>query len=388
MRKHIAIVSEESVYAEHYKCGIGEVVDCMASALRKYYDVTVVTIGHRKGGHSYGTVTLGVEGEDFYAAAAEFVNELQPDLVHNFARPDFIARLSVDCPKVLSFDRWEDVTDYLEYVPGYDHVTTLSTAYANEMIDAHPEAGEWPLKGIINGIDAGLYSYSGNQQQARATVYKRMGKEDTGKKLVVCMGRLKPVKGTDLLIAEAEAIAASGVDLVVWGTGDTEYEEQLVALHEAGVLTYYRRMCDYFEMMTALRAADFYLVPSRSEVCGLQPMKAARVGCVPIVTPVGGMAENFDETTAVFINNGIADAIQRASALTADEYAAMKQNCIAGEWTWDTRILPWIDVYGLPTAPKEAAAATTFAVRQTEETEVVEEKVTKARTCPFAKKEG
>ena len=66
------------------------------------------------------------------------------------------------------------------------------------------------------------------------------------------------------------------------------------ATYEAGVLTYYRRMCGYAEMMYALRGADFYLMPSRSEVCGLQAMKAARMGCVPILAPVGGMGENFE----------------------------------------------------------------------------------------------
>lgn len=39
MRKHVVIVSEESALAGHYKCGIGEVVDGLADALRKYYDL-------------------------------------------------------------------------------------------------------------------------------------------------------------------------------------------------------------------------------------------------------------------------------------------------------------------------------------------------------------
>ena len=376
MRNHIAIVSEESVLAGNYKCGIGEVVDCMASALRKYYDITIVTIGTCKGGRRGGTVTLGVEGDAFYVAAAEYVDKLKPDLVHIFGRPDFIGKMTVNCPMVLTFDRWEeDIADYLDYVPHYDHVVTLSTAYANEMIAAHPEAAAWPLKGIIGAIDSGLYTSSDNRDVARAKVYHAIGKEDTGRKLIVCMGRLKPVKGTDLLIAEAEAIAAAGADLVVWGTGETEYEEQLFALHEAGVLTYHRRLCGYHEMITAIQGADFYLTPSRSEVCGLQPMKAARMGCVPIVTPVGGMAENFDESMAIFITEGIADAVQRAVNLDDTAYASMKENCLNGEWTWDTRILPWVELYGLPTAPREAS---TLIAQGTERA---------SRPCPFTRKE-
>ena len=374
MRKHVMIVSEESVYAGNYKCGIGEVVDCMAHALRQFYDVTVVTIGKGRGGMLGRLVTMGPDC-DFYAEAAKYINEAKPDLVHNFGRPDLILQLEVDCPKVITFDRWEeDVAGYEDVVALYDHAATLSTAYANEMKAAHPEAAAWPLKGIINGIDGGIYfCRNGIQEVRRAAFYQQEGREDSGKKLIVCMGRLLSLKGTDLLIQEAEAIAATGAELVVWGTGETEYEEQLQALHDAGVLFYHRRMCNYGEMMNALWAADFYLMPSRHEVCGLQPMKAARVGCVPIVSPVGGMAENFSEDTAIFITGAISEAVGRAVALSEEEYAHLKANCEAGEWTWDTRILPWVELYGLPTASEEEAQ--------------LPRKTAAVKPCPFAKKE-
>ena len=379
MRKHIAIVSEESIYAGRYKCGIGEVVDCMAHALREYYDVTVVTIGTARGGMTGRLLTLGVDGAEFYDQAAELLHQMQPDLVHNFGRPDFILQLQdLECPKVLTFDRWEeDVTGYEDCVAKYDRVVTLSTAYAEEMKAAHPEAAQWPLEGLIAGIAGDIYFVHngiwGSDEGARMQFYRMEDRADSGKKLIVCMGRLQPVKGTAELIAEAEAIAATGAELVVWGTGESAYEEQLQALNDAGVLHYRRRMCGYGEMMKALRAADFYLMPSRSEVCGLQPMKAARVGCVPIVTPVGGMAENFDDTTAIFITDGIAAAVQRAVDMTDAEYATMKAACEAGEWTWSTRILPWLEVYGLPTAPKSEAQ--------------LPRKTAAVRACPFAKKE-
>lgn len=83
MRNHIVIVSEESVFAGHYQAGIGEVVDTLANTLRKYYDVTVITPGNSRGGKVGGRVRLGVYDEEFYTAAAEMVNQIQPDLLHN-----------------------------------------------------------------------------------------------------------------------------------------------------------------------------------------------------------------------------------------------------------------------------------------------------------------
>lgn len=393
MRNHIVIVSEESVFAGHYKCGVGEVVDTLANTLRQYYDVTVITPGNSKGGKIGSRVRLGVYDEEFYTTAAELVNQIQPDLVHNFGRPDFIDQIFAGCPKVLTFDRWEeDIADQLDSVAKYDHVTTHSAAYAEEMKAAHSEAVEWPLVGITDGIDGGLYSpSSADRADSRKHFYRMHSREDTGKPLFVTTGRLAEVKGTAELIAEASAIASTGADLVVYGDGNEEYEKQLAALHEDGVLIFVPHLADYFEMSQAMAAADFYLTPSNHEVCGLQPMKAARMGCVPIVRPVGGMGENFDETTAVLITGTLTEAVAHALSLSAEEYAAIRTKAMAGEWTWATRVLPWVELYGLETAPVSESAfqvtgtSTAKAATYTRTAAPTTSTATK-KASPFAKK--
>jgi len=396
MRKHVIIVSEESVHAGRYKCGIGEVVDYMSRALREFYDVTLVTIGQRVRGNLGGDMSLGVEGEAFYTQAAAIINEVQPDLVHNFGRPDFIDLLQVGCPKVLTFDRWEeDIADQLEHVAKYDHVTTVSKGYADELLAEHPEAAQWPLKGILVAIDGalyipgGLFNRNATKAQCREKVYKHLPREDTGKPLFIVTGRLGAVKGTPELIAAAPAIAAMGAELLVAGVGDPELEEQLQALHDAGTLIYFHRMPDYCEMCHAITAADFYLTPSVHEACGLQPMKAARMGTVPMVRPVGGMGENFDETTAILITDGIEDAVRRALALSDEDYATMQAACMAGEWTWATRILPWVELYGLETAPPSESNWRSFSTGTVVSLTAGKLPVQTSApvVCPFAKKE-
>jgi len=393
VRNHIVIVSEESVYAHHYKCGIGEVVDTLASALRQYYDVTVITPGKGKFGSVKGLLQLGVYGAAFRSAAAAKINDIQPQLVHNFADPDLIDYLDVDCLKILSFDRWEDdVADHLDSVSKYDHVVTLSGAYAQELLAEHPEAAQWPLKGIINGIDARLYKPGGffhahrTKEELRKKVYETLGREDIGKPLIVSTGRLAEIKGSDDLISAIPAIADMGVDLIVAGTGDDKYETQLRKLHDAGKVIYLSRLGAYCETCVALSAADFYLTPSRHEVCGLQPMKAARMGSIPIVRPVGGMGENFDSTTAVLVTDTIEEAVQRALALTEVEYTAIREKAMAADWTWETRVLPWVELYGLETAPAETYCLRTNSgsTRGVTASEVV---ATAPVRCPFAYKE-
>lgn len=382
MRKHICIVSEESIYSGHYHCGIGEVTDTLAEALREYYDVTIVTVGKRAGGYVRGTITLGVEGDEFTRQAAERINAIQPDLVHNLdADPALIDLLKVDCPTVYTFDYWEEVVDKLDALRRYTHVTTVSQSYAAQVMADDPNAEALGVTGITNGISGGLYAHS-DAIWGRKSYCKQMGIADNGKPLIVSMGRLTPAKGIQDIIDAAPDIAAAGAQLVVYGRGDADLEAQLQALHDAGTLIYVPRMSNYWEMMSALHAADWYLMPSLTEACGLQALKAAHIGAVPIVRPAGGLQDSFNESNAVLITDSIAEAVQRALALSESDYAALRKNGMAAPFTWATRAQPWVELYGLPTAPREMDARVTFA-----ETRAAAAEVAKTSSCPFARKE-
>ena len=374
MAKHIVIVSEESAIAGYYKCGIGEVVDGLADALRKYFTVTLITVGTRCSGCIGGTITTGTDGDAFLMKAAEHINMICPDVVHNFAHPVLAELLQVDCPMVLSFDRWEDVAEHTDCIPLYDHVITMSAAYAEQLREEHPETAAWPMEGLIAGIDGKLWpKLTKPKAVAKQRYYTRHDREMPEGPMMLSMGRLVEIKGIQCIIDAAAQIAAAGADLVVYGVGEPRLERQLRQLHEDGVLTYYPRMGGYFEMLEALEAADFYLMPSHSEACGLMPMKAARMGAVPIVRPVGGLRENFHRDNAVPITDDLMEAVDRA--LQLPDYTDRQQRCIEEPWTWETRVLPYIALYGLETERIHKLSTIPFAVPVTPEPEI-----------PFARK--
>ena len=85
---------------------------------------------------------------------------------------------------------------------------------------------------------------------------------------------------------------ASGCQFVVLGTGDGQYEDffrwkagQYPGRLSAQIL--------YAEDLSRriYAAADLFLMPSRSEPCGLSQMIAMRYGAVPIVRRTGGLAD-------------------------------------------------------------------------------------------------
>lgn len=377
--KKIVIVSEESVLNDNYKCGIGEVVDTLLWQLRQWFTVMLITPGKfRSMPAILGNVTVctGTTGEDFYAEAADYIDAFEPDVVHNFdGDPSLIELLrKEDRPRMIyTFDRWEEVEGKCEVLAAYDCVTTVSEAYAAQVCATDSRAAALGITGVTNGIWSGYVR--GNAERARAAFYKNcLKKEDDGKKLIVNMGRLSADKGIDTIIDAAEQAAQENAELVVWGAGDESYAEQLTALHDAGKIVFFPRLCKFEEMTQALRAADFYLMPSKKEACGLQAMKAARMGCVPIVTDVGGLGENFNSSNAVMITGSLIDAIKRAATMPQEEYDALRAAGMAGDWTWETRAQKWAQVYGLdipegkpysPSLPTKAESV-----------------------CPFAKKEG
>lgn len=380
MRKHICIVSEESVLSRHYHCGIGEVADTLADALREYYDVTLITVGVGMGGRAHATVTFGAEGGEFTRLAAEYINNIRPDLVHNLdADPALIDLLTVDCPTVYTFDRWESVADKLDALRRYTHVTTVSQSYAAQVMDDDHDAADLGVVGITNGISGGFY-HRNDAIWGRGFYRKALGIADTDKPIILSMGRLAPEKDVQSIIDAAANIASAGAQLVVYGKGDEALETQLQALHDAGTLIYVPRMADYFEMMSALHAADWYLMPSLTEACGLQALKAAHIGAVPIVRPIGGLQDSFDDTNAVLITDGVTEAVQRALALPESDYAALRKNGKAAPVTWETRVLPWVELYGLPTAPRPAETRAAKGAG-------VQTRYVPAEDCPFARKD-
>ena len=194
-----------------------------------------------------------------------------------------------------------------------DAITTVSPTYASEI--QTPEFGEgldgvlrersYALQGILNGIDvAGFDPATDKRIAANYTVDDRSGKavckaslqaalglaQEPDTPLIAMVTRLVGHKGLDLVQQAMDGIMATGCQFVVLGTGDRGYEDffrwkagQYPGRVSAQIL--------YAEDLSrrVYAAADLFLMPSRSEPCGLSQMIAMRYGAVPIVRQTGGL---------------------------------------------------------------------------------------------------
>lgn len=196
-----------------------------------------------------------------------------------------------------------------------DMITTVSKTYSEEIRYAyyshglHPilQRNEHKLCGITNGIDMSIFNpatdktivanYSSddisNKSVCKSALQKELGLwKDPSAPLISIVSRLVDHKGLDLVKSILEELLSWGVQMAVLGTGDSMYEQffRECAERHHGQLSV--NIC--FDSKLANRiysASDMFLMPSKSEPCGLSQMIAMRYGTVPIVRETGGLKD-------------------------------------------------------------------------------------------------
>jgi starch synthase len=132
--------------------------------------------------------------------------------------------------------------------------------------------------------------------------------------------RLASHKGLDIVCEAIRGILdTTGAQLVVLGKGEARYEEffrQLEAERPQSVralITYDR---DLSRRIYA--ATDIFMMPSKSEPCGLSQMIASRYGAIPVVRETGGLADSiapYWEKDGEMMGNGFTFAGYSAAEL-------------------------------------------------------------------------
>jgi starch synthase len=228
--------------------------------------------------------------------------------------------------------------------------------------------------GILNGIDTEIWNPKTDAMIASNFNVKTLVKGKQANKQVVCerfglnpdkplfsfIGRLVVEKGADLL---PEAIERSLIELegqvsfAILGSGDEEMELALLELKEK-----YPGLCDVFIGYDEALAhqiyagADFLLMPSRVEPCGLNQLYSLRYGTMPIVRSTGGLIDSVidfgDEGGyGIRFNNASVDdicySITRAHGLYQNpaQLLALRKRMMALDFSWDRSAKEYIDLY-------------------------------------------
>ena len=197
-----------------------------------------------------------------------------------------------------------------------DFVTTVSPSYASELeydffafgLSGVIKAAKSKMTGVINGIDYDYFSperggdiyasYNAENVESGKAANKRalrreLGLPDVDRPTIVMITRLTQGKGIDLVLHVLEELLSLNLEIIVLGTGENEYEKKLLELsrkHEnlVAIIKF-----DRVFSKKLYAGADIFLMPSKSEPCGLAQMVACSYGTVPIVRSVGGLYDSI-----------------------------------------------------------------------------------------------
>ncbi len=198
-----------------------------------------------------------------------------------------------------------------------DLVTTVSETYARELMYPYYAHGldgilanaAWKLTGITNGIDTNTFNpetdpalpahynsetFIEGKAACKAALQEEVGlpvKPDVP--LMVMVTRLAGHKGLDLLCYVARRLLwEEDAQLLILGTGEPQYETFFRELQEQFPDQVAAKITFNLKLAARIYAGgDVYLMPSKSEPCGLSQMNAMRYGTVPVVHATGGLKD-------------------------------------------------------------------------------------------------
>lgn len=309
-----------------------------------------------------------------------------------------------------------------------DKVVTVSPNYAEEIAEDEAKGVELHnyiraaggAIGIVNGMDIEEWDPKKDKyltvkyDDSNVLAGKAAAKEalqaelglpvDPTVPLFAFIGRLEEQKGVDILMAALPKILKNAnVQVAILGTGKAKFEKQVNALGKEfkgkakGVVKFSAPLA---HMLTA--GADFMLVPSRFEPCGLIQLHAMHYGTPPLVSSTGGLVDTVKEGVTGFHMGAMdpdellpedADAVAATVVRAADAYSTplwkeMVKNCISQDLSWAKPALKWEGVleelqYGTGTANvKQEAVKIPVAEKIPGDKPGVKKPVSKEKTVP------
>lgn len=264
-----------------------------------------------------------------------------------------------------------------------DSITTVSVTYAEEIQTEELGCGlhelirsrSEQLTGIINGVDYRYWSPEKDHYiKTNYSLENLPGKENCKQDLLNEFGisnilpnspvfgvvsRIVEQKGLDIIIQIAPDIIAHNGYLIILGQGDVKLEGNLKKLQGEFPekicvrIGYNERLAHKIEA-----GADFFLMPSRFEPCGLNQMYSLRYGTIPIVHAVGGLDDTVKEYsfktgygTGFKFFKPEPEALLKAIAKALDTYLTpewliqIRRNAMNVDYSWNLQAKKYVRVY-------------------------------------------
>ena len=261
-----------------------------------------------------------------------------------------------------------------------DMITTVSPTYAQEIKCAFFAHGleniivrnESKLCGILNGIDIDYYNpktdkclfsnYSIDDLSGKEVCKTELQKmlnlpERKDVPIIAIISRLVSHKGLDLVRHVLENLLTQDVQVVILGKGEIAYENYFTHIantYSGKCVTIIAYNQDLSRKIYS--GADIFLMPSKSEPCGLSQMIASRYGTVPVVRETGGLNDSikayrgdsgngftFADYNAHDMLNVISQAVRTYKDKTA--WSDVQRRAMTTDFSWKVQAGKYEELY-------------------------------------------
>ena len=180
--------------------------------------------------------------------------------------------------------------------------------------------------------------------------------DQDGSPVMSMVTRLVGHKGLDLVRSVAEGLLQQGIQLVILGSGEHGYEaffNDLAYRHPGRVGVYIGFNATLAQQIYA--GSDIFLMPSKSEPCGLSQMVACRYGAVPVVRETGGLKDSIKDsgdgqgngfTFANYSAHDLYQACWRAKeGYWQEGWMTLVKRAMSCDFSWDVSAKSYAQMY-------------------------------------------
>lgn len=343
--------------------------------------------------HDWQTALVPYYLKRHFTHDAFFKNTQAVYNVHNGAyqgkcNAQWLAPTGIDSRDFIAehFEDYGDINFMKGAIVFADKIIAVSPGYRDELMHESTSHGLWQtfqahankVIGILNGCDYGLWdpendtaiaaTYSASDLHGKATCKKAL-QEQSGlqvtadRPLFGLVSRLTDQKGLHYLIPALHDFLAQPIQLVLLGSGDPHFANQLrhlAATHPGQVHFTEGYSEDLSHQIEA--GSDFFLMPSLFEPCGLNQIYSMRYGTLPIVRNTGGLRDtvvplaadhhNVEHATGIGFDTPNIEATRmalgqalRLYSLHPEMYRQVQQNAMAQRFEWESAAQDYINTF-------------------------------------------
>ena len=259
-------------------------------------------------------------------------------------------------------EKYADEIQSSVYAHGLEHMTRL---YSGK------------TRGVLNGIDVDYYDPATDTAIAKNYTWRSLGKKVDNKlvlqksiglperadvPMISIISRLTEQKGLDLVKAVIDEVLTDDIQLVILGKGDYEYEDFFYHLEKRHPDKVRTLLCYNKDLSKNIYAAsDIFLMPSKTEPCGLSQMIASRYGAIPVVRETGGLYDSIkpyiEHTDGTFEGDGFTFAnynahdmmytLRLAISLYRDKAKCKElvKKIMRRDFSWEVSAVKYLEIY-------------------------------------------